>query len=294
MNQIEERTFSLEGARSGKKITGKMTFRPNSKAKPIIIFAHGFKGFMDWGHFPMLSAEMAKNGFVFIRFNFSMNGITESSPMEIEDEEAFGRNTFSDEMNDLGAVIDWVQKEAGGIVGQELNLDQLSLMGHSRGGGLVILKATEDPRVKATISLAGVHDFSTRYPPAMLQKWKQDGVLYVLNGRTGKNLPVYWETVEDFLASKDRFDIPNRIKTLSTPLLLFHGDQDETLAVSTAYTLASWKPDAKLIVMEGAGHTFGGKHPWTQENLPDYAQEIVNESTNFLKMHYEKPPTKHS
>ena len=48
MNQMEERTFSLEGARSDKKITGKMTFRPNGKAKPIIIFAHGFKGFMDW------------------------------------------------------------------------------------------------------------------------------------------------------------------------------------------------------------------------------------------------------
>jgi pimeloyl-ACP methyl ester carboxylesterase len=282
MNHIEERTFSLKGARSGKKITGKMTFTRNNTAKPIIVFAHGFKGFMDWGHFPLLGIEMAKNGFVFIRFNFSMNGITENSPQEIEDEEAFGRNSFSDEMNDLGAVIDWAEKEAGGIDGQELDINRFSLMGHSRGGGLVILKAAENPRVKATISLAGVHDFASRYPPAILQKWKSEGVMNVLNGRTGKHLPVYWETVEDFITNKARFDIPTRIKTLDTPLLLFHGDQDETLPVATAHTLASWKTDSKLIIMKGAGHTFGGRHPWTDENLPNYVQEIVKESSHFL------------
>ncbi len=282
MNSLEELSFSLNGDRSGKIITGKITFIRNGKAKPMIVFAHGFKGFMDWGHFPLLGAEMAKNGFVFIRFNFSMNGITENSPQEIEDAEAFGRNSFSNEMNDLGAVIDWVQNQAGGNEGAELDLDRLTLMGHSRGGGLVILKAAEDSRVKATISLAAVHDFATRYPPAMLQKWESEGVMYVLNGRTGKHLPVYWETAVDFMANKDRFDIPTKIKTLDTPLLLFHGDQDETLPIATAHTLASWKTDSNLIVMEGAGHTFGGKHPWTDKNLPDYVQEIATESTHFL------------
>ena len=40
-----------------------------------------------------------------------------------------------------------------------LDVETLILMGHSRGGGIVTIKTSEDSRVKKLITLAGVSDY---------------------------------------------------------------------------------------------------------------------------------------
>ena len=49
---------------------------------PVLIFLHGFKGFKDWGHFPMVAEYLARSGFAVLRFNFSHNG---TSPDRLTD-----------------------------------------------------------------------------------------------------------------------------------------------------------------------------------------------------------------
>ena len=55
----------------------------------------------------------------------------------------------------------------------------ITLVGHSRGGGIVTLKAAEDSRVKNLVSLAGVSDFKSRFPKGSdLEAWKSSGVQF--------------------------------------------------------------------------------------------------------------------
>jgi predicted alpha/beta-hydrolase family hydrolase len=45
-------------------------FQPNQQKKSVIVFAHGFKGFKDWGAFNLAAQHFAAHNFVFVKFNF--------------------------------------------------------------------------------------------------------------------------------------------------------------------------------------------------------------------------------
>ena len=129
--------------------------------KPIIIFCHGYKGFKDWGAWNLMAEAFAKAGFFFVKFNFSYNGGTMEQPIDFPDLEAFGNNNYSIELDDLDCVIDWVCSNSE--IKKEGNINNITLLGHSRGGGIVSIKAEEDSRIKKVISLAGVSDYKSDF-----------------------------------------------------------------------------------------------------------------------------------
>ncbi|MGB3155850.1 MAG: hypothetical protein WBB06_14685, partial [Chitinophagaceae bacterium] len=49
-------------------------FENDPEPRPVVIYAHGFNGFKDWGNFDLIAAKFAEEGFVFVKFNFSHNG----------------------------------------------------------------------------------------------------------------------------------------------------------------------------------------------------------------------------
>ena len=67
--------FLLTGTRHGRAFEADATYRATSQLKPVVVFVHGFKGFKDWGHFPLLADFFAGQGFVFVKLNLSHNGI---------------------------------------------------------------------------------------------------------------------------------------------------------------------------------------------------------------------------
>ena len=84
-------------------------YKPNGIQKPIIVFAHGFKGFKDWGHFNKVMEYFIDKDFIFVKFNFSHNGGTVQNPIDFPDLEAFGNNNYSKELADLSTVLDWIE-----------------------------------------------------------------------------------------------------------------------------------------------------------------------------------------
>ena len=52
-----------------------------------------------------MAKEFAKDGFCFIKFNFSHNGGTVEQPIDFPDLEAFGNNNYTKELDDLESVI---------------------------------------------------------------------------------------------------------------------------------------------------------------------------------------------
>jgi len=56
---------------NGRPIPIDIHYNDSPKPMPIAIFAHGYKGFKDFGAWGLIGDKMAKLGIVFVRFNFS-------------------------------------------------------------------------------------------------------------------------------------------------------------------------------------------------------------------------------
>ena len=250
--------------------------------QPLVIFCHGYKGFKDWGAWNIMGQQIAEAGYCFIKFNFSHNGGTVEEPIDFPDLEAFGNNNFTKELDDLNDVINWAIEKFKNHPG--VNTDHIALIGHSRGGGIVIIKASEDVRITKLITLASVSDFGNRMAsPEALEVWKNDGVMYMLNGRTKQQMPHYYQFYEDFKANEERLHIETATKRLSIPFLIIHGDKDSSVDIKETHAIHKWSPDSQLRVIEGADHVFNVKHPWEHEKLSNEFQEVTDVLIEFLE-----------
>jgi pimeloyl-ACP methyl ester carboxylesterase len=249
---------------------------------PIIIFCHGYKGFKDWGAWHLMANTFAEAHFCFIKFNFSHNGGTMEQPIDFPDLEAFGNNNYTKELDDLESVINWVFENKH--LKKVVNLNEINLIGHSRAGGIVSIKSEEDPRIKNIISLAGVSSFGKRTATTGdLEKWKRDGVKYVLNGRTKQRMPHYYQFYEDFINNEDRLTIKRAVSNLKIPHLIIHGNKDTSVLIEEAKKLHQWNSKSKLIIIEGADHVFNSKHPWEGNKIPKQFEEVISNCISFLK-----------
>src|ERR1700749_2742894 len=129
---IRKQFFNIPGA-NGRGMPADLTFDSRHKHAPLVIFAHGFKGFKDWGSHNLVAQYFAEHGFRFLKFNFSHNGTTVSHPTEFFDLIAFADNTFSIELDDLASVISFAC--GGAAMPREHGV---YLIGHSMGGGISI------------------------------------------------------------------------------------------------------------------------------------------------------------
>jgi len=257
-------------------------YKDSEQPLPVVIFAHGYKGFKDWGPWHLVAEAFADAGFCFIKFNFSHNGGTVEQPIDFPDLEAFAQNNYSIELDDLKRLIDFVENENGKSLPKAATI---SLIGHSRGGGVCLIKAEEDPRVDNVIGWASVSDFVPRFRPDTedFQDWKKTGVTYIENTRTKQNLPHYFQFYEDFKANEERFTIKRAVKHLKKPLLILQGDADTSVVPAEAQALHRWSANGVLKMLPGADHVFGGSHPWEENTLPNDLKSVVSATIDFIK-----------
>jgi len=275
---MEKKVQIIEGA-NRKPLLIDVSLVADGQKKPLVIFCHGFKGLKDWGHFNEVAEAVAAAGFVLVKFNFSHNGTTPENPMDFADLEAFGQNNYTKELTDLGAVRDHVLNPD--FLPAEADKEQLFLMGHSRGGATSILKTASDPRIKKLVTWASISDIDARWP-ADLEKWKTEGVRYILNGRTHQQMPLYYQLYEDFKANEAAYSVAAAAAGMSQPFLIIHGLNDEAVDATAAQELHDWCAHSSLVLIAGAGHTFGVGHPHVGE-IPDAALQVLEESIAFLK-----------
>jgi len=251
--------------------------------KPVIIFCHGYKGFKDWGAWDIMAEEFSKAGFCLVKFNFSYNGGTIEQPIDFPDLEAFGNNNYSKELDDLNTVINWVCENAE--IAKITDTNNISLLGHSRGGGIVTTKAEEDSRIKNVISLAGISSFKARFHEGTSEfaSWKKTGVKYVENGRTKQQMPHYFQFYKDFIKNDKRLNIKRASENLKIPHLIIHGDQDTSILINEAEAIHQWSPKSKLKIIKGANHVFQTHHPWKEDTISQELQEAVEIIIDFIK-----------
>jgi pimeloyl-ACP methyl ester carboxylesterase len=263
-----------------KPIITDIGYKKTKTNKPVIIFLHGFKGFKDWGHFNNVMQFFINNQFVFIKFNFSFNGGTPLQPFDFPDLGAFGNNNYVKELDDVHSVLNWIENNTL-IPSEEIDLSNIFLIGHSRGGGIAIIKASEDSRVKKLVTWAAVSNFINRLPD--IEKWKKEGVIYTENTRTKQQMPMYYQFAETLLNNKERLNIEKCEKALSIPHLIIHGTNDEAVHFSEAEKLKEWNLSTQLFLIKEANHTFGISHPFNNSELSNYSKEVLEKTLQFLR-----------
>ncbi len=276
MNITTEKNILIENPET-KSFLADAYYPDNEEKLPLIIFAHGYKGYKDWGTWELMAEAFAKAGYFFVKFNFSHNGTTINDPDNFGDLEAFGNNNYTKELSDYQTVIDYFKNHP------KVDSEKIAIMGHSRGGGDTVLQAQRDPKVKALITLAGVNNFVTRFPKNdRLEQYREKGVFYVTNGRTKQEMPHYWQFYENFRENESELDIQKAAQNLQKPYLIIHGTQDEAVKIKEAELLHKWVKNSELIIIDGADHVFGGREPWNSNTLPADLEKVVNYSTEFL------------
>ena len=277
-----ERNIAIQSKQHQKPIVTDVFYKQNQQKKPIVIFCHGYKGYKDWGSWDLMADYFAKNNFFFLKFNFSHNGGTLENPIDFPDLEAFGENNFTTELNDLETVIDWVISNENYL--SEVDIENITLIGHSRGGGIVMIKAAENSKVSKVITWNGVSDYGSRFPKgAKLAAWKENGVMYVLNGRTKQQMPHYYQFFQDFKENENRLKIKTAVQKLNIPLLIINGVEDIVVPPSEGENIHSWNSKSKWIVIDKMNHTLGSKHPWDEEELPIELKKVVQLSIDFIQ-----------
>lgn len=245
---------------------------PTTAPRPTtVVFVHGFKGFKDWGCWPLMARVIATRGYPVGRVNLSHNGTTVDDPAGFGDLEAFGQNTYSKELFDVRAVIDHVTTDA--VFGPARDV---VLMGHSRGGGIAILAAENDDRVRHLALLASVADLDRFGTTDEIDAWRRAGVRTIPNARTGQEMPQLFDLYRDFAANRIAFDIRRALSAIDIPVTAWHGTADPAVDVEAASRIASWARHGEAIVLDGVDHVFGARHPWHGEDLPEPLAHAVD------------------
>jgi dienelactone hydrolase len=240
---------------------------------PAIVIVHGFKGFKDWGFFPLLADRLARAGYSAVSYNASGSGVDNEGAFTRP--ERFGRNTFSAEIADLGVVLDAVDDGRLGLARPAT----VGLIGHSRGGGMAVLVTPDRPRVSALVTWAAISTVE-RWSDEVKRVWRGSGELAIRNQRTGEVLPLYTDVLDDIEQNTHRLDIQAHARRVGVPWLIIHGAEDETVSLGEGKRLAATQPAAEFRVIPGAGHTFGATHPLA--GRPPALDELLDVTVGFF------------
>ena len=258
-------------------------YNADGKQKPLVIFCHGYKGFKDWGSWDLVATNFSEANLFFVKFNFSYNGGTVDNPIDFSDLNAFAENNYSKELDDVDSILNHLLSENNAFK-NEIDFNNITLIGHSRGGGISIIKASEDSRITNLITWASVSGFGKRTSTTGdLEQWKKDGVKYVLNGRTKQQMPHNYQFYEDFIANETRLNIELATKKINIPFLIIHAENDPSVLFMEAENLHAWNTKNKLFKIENSNHVFDASHPWLEKEMPSALQKVVAKSILFVK-----------
>ncbi|HLU21689.1 MAG TPA: alpha/beta fold hydrolase [Bacillaceae bacterium] len=217
----------------GREIYG-VSYMPENRGKfPIVIFSHGYNG--THADFAMNSEYLAEKGIGAFCFDFCGGSIHSKSDLKTTEMSIFT------EKEDLGAVIDNLKEW------ENVDEDNIFLFGGSQGG-LVTALTAEDYKedIKGILLLfpaLGIPDnWTNRFPakesiPDTVEFWG------VSLGR------VFFESIHGY-------HVFEHIGKFDKEVLIFHGDQDDIVALEYGEKALNCYANAKLEVFPGEGHGF--------------------------------------
>lgn len=204
----------------------------DARSRRLIVIGHGVTGNKDRPFVVALADALAAAGINTLRISFSGNGASGGK---------FTDSTISKEVADLGSVLD-------ACTGWEVGF-----IGHSMGGAVGVLRASQDERIRALVSLAGMvrtaafaqREFGTVKPGAGFM-WDDE------------KCPLSQAYMDDLAQIGTVLDAAPKIKV---PWLLVHGTEDDVVPIQDSKDiLIRAGNDVKFVALQGSNHVFSGDH----------------------------------
>ena len=254
--------WEVEGSK-GKTIYG-TTHDPSEDPKGIVLMAHGFKGYKDYGMFPWLATRISSEGYIVHRFNFSHSGMLDGDgPFERPD--LFEQATWNSQVEDIKIL-------ANRFAQNEL---PFTLFGHSRGGVATLLavgRGEVDAKRVITLSSPSQCNPMTKEDQKFLL---EEGKIESPSGRTGQMLYVGRAFLEEQLESPETHDVIALASRIEVPCLIMHGVDDSTVPLSAAIALTEAIPNATLAKIVGGDHVFNTPNPFPIDGEPSAQLQAV-------------------
>jgi pimeloyl-ACP methyl ester carboxylesterase len=209
------------------------TFHEGEKgSKNIVVIGHGVTGNKDRPFVVALGEGLAAVGIPALRFSFSGNGTSEGN---------FTDSTISKEVEDLGAVLDHLKGYT------------VCYVGHSMGGAVGVLRASEDDRIQLLVSLAGMVHTKAFAQREFGDVTPDEGFMW-----DEPDCPLSQAYMDDLTQINTVVDLSPQI---TIPWLLVHGDEDDVVPIEDSHDiLAKANSQAQLVTLEGANHVFSDEY----------------------------------
>ena len=271
MNEVCLKNTQYSSAENKKGLYDIAIVTPSSDS--IVVFMHGYMGFKDWGCWNLAMNFFTDKGVNFAKLNVTHNGTTLNSPIDFEDLDAFSKNSYWKEYCDLNSFLSHLETV--------YSMKKIHLIGHSRGGGIVLLSA-HHPSVTSITTWAGISSIEKRFPAKeKLNEWKETGVYFVENGRTNQFMPHSFSQYEEYLSHKASLSIEKACRKNSKPICIIHGTSDTSVSIIEGQQLSEWTT-TELIQIEETNHTFDAKHPWKEKSLPSALLKACEYTLQFI------------
>ncbi len=280
---MQEKSFTIHNS-INRAIVGDIRYAEGSDQRPLVLVLHGFKGFKDWGFFPYVCRNLAQRGAITVSFNFALNGVSEGSDI-FEKLDDFANNTISQEVSDTNDVI---QALRSGALEEYAPLRErwngrLTLLGHSRGGGVAYLVTRDNPDIVTGCALWNSVSRWGRFTDRQKDEWRKQGYLEVPNARTGQILRMKLSYLEDLETNEERLQLNSwNGRSIAVPTLIVNGSQDVTVPAEAGRELAATirQEFVQKVEIEKTGHTFGAVHPF--QGTTPALEELLKITGDFL------------
>jgi len=238
-----------------KKIGGFLYIPSGEGRSPAVIFVHGHGGGTHEVKNQVMCEALAQEGLVTFLFDFydKPNGLSE---IPIED------MTVSLQLKILRKAVDFIASR------KEVDQKRIGLTGHSLGGMTVLLYTPTDSRIKALVAQSSVSQFGKTKGTSLVDKpdWKEHG--YKIFDKSWGKMKVKWQYIEDGLTH----DVYAATEKITCPVLVFHGNEDESVPLAQSEKLAKHLKKTDLfITINNADHCYK-----TNDTLPVATKLLVD------------------
>lgn len=260
---------------------------PKGTAAGVVLLAHGFKGYKDYGMFPRLARHCAAAGFIAHRFNFSHSGMT-NNIATFERPDLFERDTWNTQVHDYQAVIRAVS--SGRLDGAGL---PYVMFGHSRGGVTAYLTAGRiaiDDTIPhpAGVITAASPSWCNPFSEAEADQLLSEGHLISPSARTGQELRIGAAFLQEQLNDPPGHNLIGHVARVACPILAVHGDADQTVPSSCAQEIAAASVNGRTMLIAGGDHVFNTPNPMPEDAVPGrQLQELLDALVDFVRQSFQ-------
>ncbi|KAK6139665.1 hypothetical protein DH2020_026583 [Rehmannia glutinosa] len=233
----------------------------------IVVLCHGARSSKEDNIMVNLAVALENEGISAFRFDFSGNGESEGS---------FQSGNLSSEVEDLRAVVEY-------FIG--VNRLTVVVLGHSKGGCIVLLYASQYHDIGAVVNVSGRYDlqrgFEERLGENFLERLKKDGYIDV---KTRAGLVDYRVTEESVMEALNTnmhdacLLIDERCRVLTV-----HGSLDEINPVQDALEFAKIIPNHQLQIIEGADHLYSSHQHELASVVLRFIKECLQDGNDVSK-----------